>query len=72
MNKFLKGTYDLNKEIAGTHETEMSIEDDFRKRAINSIGGSMVFVERNKMVWDGNGNEKIDDDVVTTDLNNLS
>lgn len=65
MNKFLKGTYDLKKEIVGTQETETSIEDDFRKKAINSIGGSMVFVERNRMVWDGNENEKTDDDIAT-------
>lgn len=58
MNKFLKGTYDIEKVIVGTHETETSVEDDFRKKAINSIGGSMVFVERNRMVWDGNEEEK--------------
>ncbi len=65
MNKFLKGTYEIEKEITGTDKTETSIEDDFRRRAINSIGGSMVFVERNKMIWDGSDNEKIDDDVAT-------
>ena len=57
-NKFLKGTYDIDKEITSADNENTTIEDDFRKKAINSIGGSMVFVERKKMVWDGSDNKK--------------
>jgi len=57
MSKFLKGTYDIEKEIIEQIDSEASLEDEFRTKAINSIGGSMVFVERNRMVWDGNEDE---------------
>ena len=57
MSKFLKGNYNIKKKIIDKKETKESIEEDFRKKAINSVGGSMVFVERNKLVWDGDEDE---------------
>ena len=50
MSKLLKGTYDLEKEIIDDEDKQ---KDDFAEKAINSIGGSMVFVERKKMIWNG-------------------
>ena len=50
MSKLLKGTYDLEKEIIDDKDKQ---KDDFVDKAINSIGGSMVFVERKKMIWNG-------------------
>ena len=50
MNDFLKGNYSIDVEIS---DDEKEKEDEFRKNALNSIGGSMVFVERKKMVWNG-------------------
>ena len=50
MNDFLKGNYSIDVEIS---EDEKEKKDEFRKNALNSIGGSMVFVERKKMVWNG-------------------
>ena len=50
MSKLLKGTYDLEKEIIDDEDKQ---KDDFAEKAINSIGGSMVFVERKKMIWTG-------------------
>lgn len=56
MNKLLKGNYQLNnpvgyadkntpKDIAGQKTKE------YQANALNSIGGSMVFVERRKVIW---------------------
>ena len=56
MSKFLKGTYDLDKEIVEEKKTE-SAKDEFKKKALNSIGGSMVFVEREQYVWNGDEEE---------------
>ena len=50
MSKLLKGNYDLEKEIIDDKDKQ---KDDFVDKAINSIGGSMVFVERKKMIWKG-------------------
>ena len=51
MSDFLKGSYDLDTIIQDDKE---EVKDKFRENVLNSIGGSMVFVERKKMVWDGN------------------
>ncbi len=53
MSDFLKGNYKIDKEIVESSKPENEIEAEFREKAINSIGGSMVFVERSKLVWDG-------------------
>ena len=37
------------------------IKNDYRRKAINSIGGSMVYVERTPLKWDGN-EKKLDKD----------
>ena len=50
MAEFLKGTYDLEKEIV---DDEHNKKDDFSEKAKSSVGGSMVFVEKKKMVWRG-------------------
>lgn len=55
MNGFLKGNYKVDKEIVDEGDVK---KDEFREKALSSIGGSMVFVERNKMIWTGD-----DDDV---------
>ena len=55
MSDFLKGNYDLDTIIQDDKE---EVKDKFRENALNSIGGSMVFVERKKMVWDGSDDLK--------------
>ena len=52
MNKILKGNYELNTEIENP-DLEKSDESEYRRKAINSIGGSMVYVERTPLKWDG-------------------
>ena len=57
MSEFLKGTYSVDKEIVDDKESQ---KDEFTEKALNSIGGSMVFVERNKMVWKGDEEDSSD------------
>lgn len=53
MSDFLKGNYDLEEEIVDKSDESESAQDEFKEKALNSIGGSMVFVEREQYVWDG-------------------
>ena len=54
MDDFLKGTYKVNKKIIDDDEKD---KDVLAEKAKASIGGSMVFVERKKMVWKGDKNK---------------
>ena len=57
----LKGNYKLNKNIILEEANDrVSLKDEFRQKAIENIGGSMVFVERDLMTWvpDNHSNEK--------------
>ena len=53
----LKGNYKIKKQIK---EKEISIDEqeklkkELKERALASLGGSMVYVERDKLNWDGN------------------
>ena len=53
MSDFLKGNYDLDEKIVDDTEQSTNTKDEFKQKALNSIGGSMVFVEREQYVWDG-------------------
>jgi len=57
MSDFLKGNYDLDEKIIDEADESNNAEDEFKKKALNSIGGSMVFVEREKYVWNGDDEE---------------
>jgi hypothetical protein len=57
----LKGNYKLDKEVeAGDAATASgpSLKEEFRKKAIANVGGSMVFVERERLLWRGEGEEQ--------------
>ena len=58
MSDFLKGNYDLDDKIEDESNEADNAEDEFKQKALNSIGGSMVFVEREQYVWDGDDEEK--------------
>jgi len=55
MTSLLKGNFTPKKEVV--HDAEQSekesVEEQFKKAALNSIGGSMVYVERTDLTWDG-------------------
>ncbi|WP_175573150.1 MULTISPECIES: hypothetical protein [Thalassotalea] len=55
MSDILKGNFTPKKQVTKPDDTidDDSIESKFKKAALNSIGGSMVYVERTDLTWDG-------------------
>ncbi|MDO6426457.1 hypothetical protein Q4489_05500 [Thalassotalea sp. 1_MG-2023] len=55
MSDLLKGNFTTKKQVTKPNETKDSdtLESTFKKAALNSIGGSMVYVERTDLTWDG-------------------
>lgn len=51
----LKGNFQVKNSVKVEEEGEhpASVEQELRTRALSSIGGSMVYVERTPMAWDG-------------------
>ena len=56
MSELLKGNFQVKNKVK-LKEEETDLDSEFRKKAISSVGGSMVFVERNKLVWDEDSTE---------------
>lgn len=54
MNKLLKGNFDVKRKVEVTEnkDEETTLANEFRRKALESIGGSMVFVEREKLFWE--------------------
>ena len=53
MTDLLKGNFVVKKKIQINEECgERDLAAEFRKKALDSIGGSMVFVEREKLLWE--------------------
>jgi len=53
MSGLLKGNFDVKRKIDLPDENEaLKPVDEFRKKALESIGGSMAFVEREKLFWE--------------------
>lgn len=55
-NEFLKGNFEVKnpiKEDEKKKNKNQEAQEEFRKAALNSIGGSMVYVERTDLTWDG-------------------
>lgn len=58
MSEFLKGNFKVKRDIVKTEEKEQEgakkIADELRKKVLGSLGGSMVYVDRTDLTWDGN------------------
>lgn len=54
MSGLMKGNFEVKRPVvaADTSDTQADFKAEFRKKALESIGGSMVFVEREKLFWD--------------------
>ncbi len=48
----LKANFKPQGEVKADEKPD-DAQAEYRKKAIESIGGSMVFVERQKLYWDG-------------------
>ncbi len=54
MTGLLKGNFDVKRKVESNEQKDEAAElkNEFRKKALESIGGSMVFVEREKLFWE--------------------
>jgi hypothetical protein len=53
MSELLKGNFMVKNKVKINEENEdVDTMNEYRKKALESIGGSMVFVERDKLFWD--------------------
>ncbi len=59
MNEFLKGNFAVKKPVdeasaeATDKDPAQTLADKLRKAALASIGGSMVYMERTELTWNG-------------------
>lgn len=60
MSELLKGNFEVKRPITApeAEDTQADFKAEFRKKALESIGGSMVFVEREKLFWDETGEKE--------------
>lgn len=51
----LKGNFTVKNPVVEEKATEknVSIREQLRQRALASLGGSMVYMERTSLTWDG-------------------
>jgi hypothetical protein len=54
MTGLLKGNFEVKRKVESNEQKDEATElkSEFRKKALESIGGSMVFVEREKLFWE--------------------
>ena len=54
MTEFLKGNYELKVDIEERHEdSEASATDEFERKALSRLGGSICFVSKKGFLWTG-------------------
>jgi hypothetical protein len=54
MSELMKGNFEVKRKLAVADSDPADFKDEFKKKALESIGGSMVFVERELLFWDDN------------------
>ncbi len=54
MSDLLKGNFDIKRKVESVENANEALDfaSEFKKKALESIGGSMVFVEREKLFWE--------------------
>lgn len=57
MNEFLKGNFKVKRPVQesapAANGEQATFKDEYKKKALASVGGSMVFVEMDHLSWDG-------------------
>lgn len=56
-DEILKGNFNVKKPVREKREEEKSVVSGYKEKALASIGGSMVYVERTNLTWDGEEKE---------------
>ncbi|MCA9398278.1 MAG: hypothetical protein KC684_08950 [Candidatus Omnitrophica bacterium] len=52
-DEILKANFKLKKEVKAEENKKASFQEEYEKKVFSSLGGSMVFMERDKLVWEG-------------------
>jgi len=53
-DQLLKGNFEVKKPVVDTPQVkDTSVREELKKRALASVGGSMVYMERTDLTWDG-------------------
>ncbi|MGZ4953850.1 MAG: hypothetical protein ACXV8Q_01965 [Methylobacter sp.] len=54
MSELMKGNFEVKHKLTLTdvNEDSANFKTEFKKKALESIGGSMVFVEREMLFWE--------------------
>lgn len=52
MEEILKGNFKVKKSLE-VNEKQESVSEKLKKKALETLGGSMVYMERTKLIWDG-------------------
>jgi hypothetical protein len=55
MKEFLKGNYKVEADIEETKDETADSTDEFEKKALSRLGGSICFVRRKGFIWNGPG-----------------
>lgn len=55
----MKGNFEVKRklEVADAGDDQVDFKNEFKKKALESIGGSMVFVEREMLFWESTDGE---------------
>lgn len=57
MSEFLKGNFQVKREVHEKQQDATSqkqkLAEELKQRALTSLGGSMVYMERTDLTWDG-------------------
>jgi hypothetical protein len=55
MNEYLKGNYQVDAKIEEPADEAPSSTDEFEKKALARLGGSICFVSKKGFLWKGDG-----------------
>ncbi|WP_031436945.1 hypothetical protein [Methylobacter tundripaludum] len=54
MSELMKGNFEVKRklDVPDVSDNSADFKNEFKKKALESIGGSMVFVEREMLFWE--------------------
>jgi len=55
VNEYLKGNYKVDATIEESEEAAPTSTDEFEKKALSRLGGSICFVSKKGFIWKGDG-----------------
>mgnify|MGYP001308321268 CR=1 FL=1 len=62
MSDFLKGNFTVKKAVVEAPKPQQDeakqLAETLKKQVLTSLGGSMVYMERTGLIWDGEVNEE--------------